>query len=294
MSPMRQQGNLGIVTVTYNSERVLPEFLAALEKQKYASYRLYIVDNNSGDASVKIIMQRPDERIVLIQNSKNYGYAEGANIGIRRAIDDACDKILLVNNDTEFEANFLTTIVAHSVAHDIVVPKIYFYGSNRIWFGGGHFRVWSGYGLIHEREGERDIGQTDKARYIGAASGCCLLVDARVFKEIGLFDEQYFAYHEDVDFLLRAKRAGIRVWFAPDAHLYHKVSSLTGGNKSEFGARLGARNKIYYLRKNFGLLTAFVFSVAYVVYILGRRGLGMDEAALTDIKLAAQAPSSPP
>jgi GT2 family glycosyltransferase len=125
-------------------------------------------------------------------------------------------------------------------------------------------------------DGELDHGQFDMEQRIGFATGCCLLVAAPVFQSVGFLDERYFVYHEDTDFCLRLGRSGVPIWYTPRACLYHKVGSLTGGESSPFSARMGARNRAYYFRKNFGALTFAYFSIAYLGYLVMKWMTGQD------------------
>src|SRR5215471_12647355 len=95
---------LGVVTVTYNSAKVLDDFLGSLAGQSFKAFRLYAIDNASSDGSADILERSAvtDPRIITIRSADNLGVAEGNNIGIRRSIEDGCTHVLLLNNDTVF------------------------------------------------------------------------------------------------------------------------------------------------------------------------------------------------
>lgn len=282
---------LGIVTVTYNSSAVLPGFLRSLHNQSYETFRLYAVDNASSDGSADQLEAEQDSRIVVIRNADNVGFCTGSNQGISRALEDGCSYVLLLNNDTEYPENFLAELMAaanNSAAHSLFCPKIYFHSDrSRIWFAGGRFNRWLGENPRHIGEGESDDMRFDMPSEIDFITGCCMLVSPRVFQRIGLLDEKYFAYLEDADFCLRARRAGFSMSYVPSAHLYHKVSALTGGSLSAFSIRMGVRNRVYYLRKHFGVAGFLTFSALYLFLIALRFILGRETRSQFRMRLSA-------
>lgn len=270
---MCNEVKVGVVTVTYNSEAVIQPFMDDILGQDYRNLVAYVVDNSSIDGTLKALGNCKDARVAILRNERNVGIAEGNNIGIRAAIGDGCGAVLLINNDTEFPANLVTHLVDGLSKHDasIVVPKMmYFDDPGKIWAAGGKFEAFLGYRQRHFGENEIDIGQFDQPRRIDFAPMCCMLIKAEVFTKVGLMDWRYFVYTEDVDFMLRSKRAGIRASYLPSVKLFHKVGSLTGGKESDFAVRYGTRNKIFFWLKHFGVACSLPFLVMYQAYIWGR------------------------
>jgi GT2 family glycosyltransferase len=281
---------LGVVTVTYNSATVLQEFLESLQRQDLQQFRLYAIDNASEDSSVAVMSAALDIDIAITRNAVNLGVAEGNNQGIRQAIHDGCTYVLLLNNDTVFESDLFATLmaVAQSGGHRIVVPKIYYYDRDRvIWCAGGHFVAWRGYLGTHFGDDQPDLGQFDVDHAVDYSPTCCMLVAKDIFDTVGLMDERYFVYYDDTDFCLRAMRRGQKIWYTHQTSLRHKVGSLTGGETSPFYARMMARNKVYYLRKNFGWVTQTCLLVMFAIYLAGRWLTGRDP--WSRFKLKAQA-----
>ena len=251
---------IGVVTVTYNSADVLPDFLRSMEEQTHQGFLLFTVDNASKDDTVSILRGWGDERlrIRIVVNSDNRGVAEGNNQGICAALEAGCNSILLLNNDTQFEpaliAKLADGLITYSV--DMICPKIlYFDDPRRIWAAGGAFRRLHGYHSKHFGEDEIDRGQYDYARLIKYVPTCCVLIRKQVFERIGLMDERYFVYWDDTDFMYRAMKAGIRLFYLPEAKLLHKSGSLTGGGNVDtpFAIRYGTRNSLFFLLKHFGI-----------------------------------------
>jgi GT2 family glycosyltransferase len=265
---MDSRKRLGIITVTYNSAGVLDDFLDSILKQRHSEFVLYIIDNASSDGTVERIVERRDPRIVLIQNHINAGVAEGNNIGIRAALKDGCDKVLLINNDTVFDCDLLSKLTGGLEKYkcEIIVPKIYFHDKqDTIWYGGGYFNMLRGCGN-HYGLGQKDEGQFDVARPVSYSPTCCMLIRGEVFQRIGIMDANYFLYFDDTDFCLRAHRAGVRLFYLPSAVLLHKESSLTGG-LSEFTIRYVTRNHMYYLLKHYSWWQVLIYGLMFYAYL---------------------------
>ncbi len=278
---------IGVVTVTYNSAIVLPEFLASVVQQGYPDFVLYVVDNGSADGSVRIARSFGDPRIRVVENRENLGVAEANNQGIRAALADGCDAVLLLNNDTVFKDELFSRLVEGLERYPcgMATPKIYPHGEpNTIWAAGGYFQPWLGYRNQHYGAGRHDDGQFNSVRQIDYAPTCCVLIHKKVFKTIGLMDSIYFVYMDDVDFMFRATRAGFAVAYLPQCKLWHKVSSLTGGSESRFTVRYCTRNRIYFLLKNQPALLAWPHVTGYVLYLAVRFLVGIDKPEIWSLK----------
>jgi GT2 family glycosyltransferase len=281
---------IGIVTVTFNSAPVLEDFLNSLRLQSFRDFRLYAVDNASVDNSLEILNACFGIDFKIIANTDNRGVAEGNNQGILAAKEDRCKFVLLLNNDTVFGPELLGTLVnvATSECQQIVVPKIHFFSPpNKLWYAGGEFIPARGYTTAHVGEGETDLGQYDTDKVVSYSPTCCMLVAEQTFDTVGMMDERYFVYYDDTDFCLRAGRRGIKIWYTARTSLQHKIGSLTGGEGSPFSARMGARNKVYYLRKNFSRPIFFYFSAVYFLYLILRWLRGRDSWAKFRLKTRA-------
>jgi len=260
---------IGVVTVTFNSGRVLRPFLKCVSDQTLMNYRMYVVDNASTDDTLSIFAENQDQRIRLIANPENWGVAEGNNEGIRAAMADGCQAVLLLNNDTEFPQDLFANLYSALDENDcdMSTPKVlYFEPSDTIWCAGGWFDSKRFYGAFHYGMGEKDSGQYDETRQITYAPTCCLMVRRSVFEEIGLMDSKYFVYSDDVDFLYRCLRKNLRLWYIPKSILFHKVSSLTGGDESDFAIRFMTRNRMYFVRKHLPTWQALLWGTHFLAY----------------------------
>ena len=262
---------VAIITVTYNSGKVIADFLTSYSNLATENVHLIIIDSGSTDDTLKIISDSISENMKLVTCGTNVGIAKGNNIGIDYARSLGSTHVLLLNNDTEYPSGLVDILLRdmYRLDADMIVPKImYFDPSDTIWCAGGYFNKWKTYQNQHRGEGEKDIGQYNVSVRINYAPTCCMLVKMDVFDEIGTFDENYFVYFDDTDFVLRTNRNFKRLWYTPSVEIAHKVSSLTGGEDSEFSIYICTRNKIYFLRKNFSSLVKFVFLSMYMVRVV--------------------------
>ncbi|SEG33127.1 hypothetical protein SAMN05421819_2540 [Bryocella elongata] len=267
------KGKIGIATVLYNSGEVLAEFLASLRSQTYTNFVVYVVDNASVDNSAEQCSLAGDRFIVTI-NKRNTGFAYGTNQGIRQALEDGCEYVLLLNNDVAFEADFLDRFVKgmERTAADIGAPLTFYYDRpNIIWAAGGRFQRWAGYRPLHLGMEQQYSAEFAQDRLIQFSPGSGLMAHRRVFERIGFLDETFFTYWEDTDFSVRALKAGLRSYLIPKARLWHKVSSLTGMN-SEFQRFYAVRNHALYIAKHCGPLEA---TLLHGIYLTAYRLIGL-------------------
>lgn len=211
-------------------------------------YQIVIIDNGSSDDSLAIFNKhyQTHPQVKIITTNSNLGFAGGNNFGIQYALKNNFDYILLINNDVLVDSDFLINLLRHTKDYDLLGPKIYFapgfeFHSNRyakkdrgrvIWSAGGQFD-WNNIYGSHIGVDEVDSGQFDTINsQVDFLTACCLLVKASVFQKIGLLDDKYFMYLEDVDFCHRAKLAGFRQAYIPDSKIWHinAGSSSSGGD----------------------------------------------------------------
>jgi GT2 family glycosyltransferase len=221
-----------IIILNYNGADVIKKCLASVLKVDYPDFEVVVVDNDSTDGSLEIAKAN-FSKAHFIKNEANLGFAAGNNIGIRFALERMADYVLLLNNDTEVEKDFLTKLVSVAEADEKIgiASPVIFSGANRqIWYSGGGIR-WLKMKTSHANNAS--IAESYETDFI---TGCAMLVKAAVFKGIGLLDEDYFLYWEDADFSLRAKRAGFKNMVVAGAWVYHFEKSE--GN---------LKNKTYWL-----------------------------------------------
>jgi GT2 family glycosyltransferase len=281
---------IGVVTVTFNSADVLPEFLRCLFSQTHIDLILYAVDNASRDATIDLLRACSDQRLRVIANPDNLGVAEGNNQGIRAAIVEGCELILLINNDTAFDKDLIEGLVAglEEQKCDMVCPKMLYHDQpDRIWAAGGEFQPLLGYRAIHFGDGAIDRGQFDVVRHVTYSPTCCVLIRAEVFDHVGLMDSRYFVYGDDADFMYRAMKSGKVLIYLPQHRLLHKVGYLTGGEDSPFAIHYGTRNRLFFLLKHFGLARTIPWMVICQIIWSAKLLFGMRRVAWFRLKQKA-------
>lgn len=245
---------VGIVTVLYNSQRVLKEFFESLNNQTYKDFTLYIIDNNSQDDSLRLarkLSQEVNFKCVIYPEKENWGVAKGNNIGIQAALKDKCEFILLSNNDIVLDHTDTLEILVKKMDEsdiDILCPKIYYYyDPTIIWAAGGGFNKkftsTVQYGL-----GSKDIGQFDYERRIDFTPTCFVIIRNSVFHKIGMMEEWYFVYYDDTDFMFRALTSGLKIYYFPTTSILHNESS-SSGKDSPVRTYYLVRNQLYFVKK---------------------------------------------
>jgi GT2 family glycosyltransferase len=285
---------VGVVTVTYNSERHLSDFFASIEKQTDLDWRLYVVDNGYPDRSLELVneaLQKLGVAIDVISNDRNLGVAAGNNQGIRAALRDGADWVLLLNNDTLFDEGFIRNLIATASASDVsLLAPVISNNDGTLWYGGGHMVPWQGYRVVHE--GMHVVSAADRAilepvEPTGYASTCCLLVRAEVFTRVGYMDESYFVYADDTDFAIRCRQAGLSFYVTSQARMVHNHGGSTGGHQSPFSVTWLTRNWVLIARRyrtGWRLLLALIY---ICVWSAGRFLLRRDTSATLRLRLAA-------
>jgi len=239
---------VSVVIVNYNGERFLKDCLESLRAQTYTDFEVILVDNHSSDRSIEIISQTYPEAI-LIRNAANHGFARGTNDGIRASRGRF---ILTLNNDTRLDPRFIERIVRPPLCDGkigICASKM-LYPDGRINSAG---TCISRSGAAWDRGmSEPDHGQYDQAVEVFGACAGAALYRREMLDEIGLFDEDFFMYMEDVDLSFRARHAGWRCVFVPEAVASHHHGG-TSGVGSDTAVYYGNRNILWVVFKNFPL-----------------------------------------
>ena len=211
-----------IVVPNWNGKETLGACLDSLLNQSVAAY-VVVVDNGSSDGSVDFITTHYPE-VHMIVNQRNLGFAGGVNCGICQALDQNAEFVALFNNDAVADNHWLEQLLKEAEGHPgagIITGKLVSFDRKFLDSTGDMYTNW---GLPYPRgRDDKDLDKYDQSRDIFGASGGASLFRTVVFKEIGLFDEDFFAYYEDIDLSFRAQLAGWKVRYAPQAVAYHHI-----------------------------------------------------------------------
>jgi GT2 family glycosyltransferase len=258
--------NIFVVILNWNGKDYILDCLESVQKlepvclsARQGSWRLEIitVDNGSTDGSLELVqsakckVQSDRSKFTIIENKENLGITGGNNVGIKYAMENGADYIMLLNSDTIVDKDLVVQLIKVAEADPIIGiigPKIYFasgheykkdYQENEkgkvIWFTGGLID-WNNVLLSHQGVDQVDAGQDDNIRETDFITGCCLLAKRQVIEKIGMLDDKYYLYLEDADFCQRAKLAGYKIIYTPEAKLWHlnAGSSSVGGNLHDY------------------------------------------------------------
>jgi hypothetical protein len=247
---------VSIVILNWNQEGDTAECLESLKAIIYPNYEVILVDNGSVDGSDVNLKER-FPYITLLKNEENLGFAEGSNVGIRYALKNGADYVLLLNNDTIVAENLLSELVkiAESDPKIGVVGAVNYYYDEpaKIWASGAQMISWWTGKRVDITHNQVDIGQFEANREVDYVPGSCLMIKASVVQEVGLMEPKYFSYYEETDWCYRVKRYGYKVIASLSAKVWHKVSQAAGKNAKcgvELVNYLYNRNIFLFLWRN--------------------------------------------
>jgi len=240
-------------------------------KETGEQVRVILVDNGSIPNPKELYQQKhPD--VIFLRNEENMGTPIGNNVGIRYALEHGATYVMMLNNDTTVDTNFLRPLVtAMETDNTIGVAggKVYFSSDpKRIWFAGGKFNRLTArveHVGIMKYDYEIPSGNFEN----DFISGCFAMFRSSALREVGLLDEQFFAYMEDVDLSIRIKNAGYKLSYIPQACIYHKVSTTIKVD-SPFYLYFNMRNKILMLKKHCSPIERLA-SLPYLSFYFGRQ-----------------------
>lgn len=238
-----------IVLLNWNGLSDTLECIESLQKIKYQNYRIVVVDNASKNDAEKL--SRLDS-IKFIGLSENLGFSGGNNVGIRYAVEQNAEYILLLNNDTIVDQNFLSNLISDCLNKRamITTPIINYYSNpDKIWYAGGYLDKLRGSAISKTKA--KNFPKSIGEEYVEFASGCCILFHRDVLKKVGLWDENYFLYLEDADFCKRCLDAGFKILLSPSSQIYHKVNASTSSVNSSLPLYYMTRNRLYFTKKFF-------------------------------------------
>lgn len=239
------------VLVNYRTPSETLEAVASLKSAGYPRLGIIVVDNASGDGIEALLPQsHPDVHLIL--NQENVGFPAACNVGIRRALEMGADYVLLFNTDAQATPGMLEALVRAAESDPrvgIVGPAVLMEDGRTTWYRGGYFNSVLGY---TKHPGMGRPFEASRARPVPTdfVTGCCMLIRRALLETIGLLEEGYFLYVDDVELSLRARRAGFRVVYCPQALARHRVSLSTGIP----GTNVLTPLRAYYYARNMPLL----------------------------------------
>lgn len=268
-----------IIIPNYNGKHFMKPCLDSLERQTFTKFKVLVIDNASTDGSVSY-MKEHYPNIEVIALDKNYGFSRAVNVGIRHA---DTPYVILLNNDTAVDPHYIEEMVK-AIRRS---PRIFSVSSKMIQMyhpglidSAGDLYTLIGWGVCRG-SGRPITNYTEPSRIFTACAGAAIYRRS-VFHKIGYFDENHFAYLEDIDIGYRAKIYGFQNIYCPSALVYHVGSGTSGSKYNAFKVRLSARNSVYLNYKNMPLLQLIInflplaagYFVKYLFFL--KTGYGKD------------------
>ncbi|MCX2479523.1 glycosyltransferase family 2 protein [Pedobacter sp. MC2016-15] len=254
-----------IISVNFNQPEVTIDFLKSIKLHaNLSALEVIIVDNGSReDHQAGFLAEYPD--LIYIRSEQNLGFAGGNNLGIRKA---SGDYLLLLNNDTEITAGLIETLTAeldNNPEIGLISPLLLYYDAPEVIQYAGFTEMNyltcrnSVIGGMELNKGQYD-GQSRETGFCHGAAMMCRTADLQT---VGMMEEQFFLYYEELDWCEKFKRAGKKIWFTGNATVYHK-ESMSVGKESMIKTYFMTRNRILFIRRNTGLLNTILFCIYYI------------------------------
>lgn len=241
-----------IILLNYKGVEDTLECVKSLDNIEYNNYEIVIVDNNSPDNSFDILNEKLGPKHHIISSGKNGGFAYGNNVGINFAMDNGADYVLLINNDTTVEKDFLKELVKsleldefYGIATGLILN---YYDKSKVWFAGGEIN-WDRFYGYHLNENDNVNNISLNERKITFATGCLMLIKREVIDKVGCLPEEYFMYYEDVDYCAKIQEEGYNIIYNPKSVIYHKISAASGEAESPFSIKWNTKNRIRFMQK---------------------------------------------
>lgn len=230
---MLSSPRVAVIVLNYNGKGCLPHCLNSLVQLEYPNKEVIVVDNFSSDDSFSAA-EKAFPRFTFFRNTKNAGFAEGMNIGIRLALARGAQWCWLINYDTEIDPLALERLIVAAQKYPragLLSPVIYEKESRRIWFAKGKIDFFRMRGF-HSRATPKEL--SSEAYPSQFLTGCALLIKKELIEAVGLLDGRFFLYYEDADYSLRATRAGFAALVVPGASVWHSEESRENPQKTYY------------------------------------------------------------
>lgn len=251
---MNDSDLLRVVVLNWNGGEANLRCLAALTQASITARQVVFVDNASSDGSMEAVLDAYPE-VTCLRQGQNLGFCAGMNAGLQWVLASPAAYVLVLNNDVEVAADFLAPLLRAIAAPRVaaVGPKVLLPGAPaRIWCAGGRIDYRANVSTLLGH-GELDRGQYDMEERVDYLPGCALLLRTEVLREVGCFDEQFFAYMEDVDLGLRLRKQGWESRYVPSSRVVHEAGSSSGGGYAPARKYANALNSVRFLRKHSSL-----------------------------------------
>lgn len=243
---------VAVVILNWNGLADTLECLRSVSALAWDRLDVIVVDNGSTDESVAAI-RRQFPSVELIETGQNLGYAEGNNVGIRRAVAGGADFALILNNDTTCDSQLVARLVEAAESFPdggFFCPRMfYMHEPQKVWFDGA---VWDSARLTFNFPGQDEPGVnlSEQIHETAYACGAALFVRTSLVEQVGTFDASYFLVWEESDWCYRARAEGWKSYVVPAAQIWHRVGASFGTEDAPLRTYFSSRNRLFWLSRH--------------------------------------------
>lgn len=254
---------VSIIVLNWNGLKDTIECLESLKKITYPNYEVIVVDNGSKGNDADVLEEKYGDYIELIRNRENLGFTGGNNVAMRTVVERGINYVLILNNDVVVEKNFLEPLIEDILRDEnigVIGPaNYYYYEPQKILHSGGKINYWKGKAV--------GLNLLESSKELNSLAGCCLLIRKEVIDQIGYFYEPYFLNFEEVDYCLRAKKAGFKISYEPKSKVWHKTQA-TLDKIPAAQCYYFYRNKFLFIKRNAPFYIKYPFYFYYSLYLI--------------------------
>lgn len=261
--------HVAVVILHWGAAAVTARCLRSLAAAAWPGRATVLVVDNTAGLDDDTAAQAAPLDVRVLRPGRNLGFSDGCTLGMGAAVEQGADFVLLLNNDVVVDPGFLGPLVeaaGQRAEVGLVSPQIVYLDRPRdAWYQGGRFSLWAG---IPAQGNRRPALAVDRPpRDVDYATGCAMLIRPAVLGRVGSFDPEFFAYCEDLDLSIRARRAGFRILFVPASLVYHDVRD--DGRRAALRVYYSTRNLLQVMRKHAPWYKWVTFGVSFLARWLG-------------------------
>ncbi len=269
---MNKNPLISIITINFNNVSVTLDLLLSIRECNYNNLEVIVVDNGSDLNPIEMI-QRNFPEVLAIRSNENLGFSGGNNLGLNHATGEL---FFFVNNDTLFEENVISELIKPFYENEniaIISPKVIYYQTPNIiqYAGATMINSLTGRNRIIG-QGENDNAELFKSDYTYFAHGAAMIIRKSLIKDIGVFPEVFFLYYEELDYSIRIRNAGYKIYFNSKAVIYHRVSH-TVGEDSSLKVYYMTRNRIMFMQRNFSSTRFTIFLLFFILFTVPKSSI---------------------
>ena len=264
---MRNDPKVIVILLNYCNWQYTLDCVQSLNQCIYSNFKIIIIDNNSPNDSERMLREKLPNSLIY-QTGSNLGYTGGINFGIKKAIEEDFSYILILNPDTLVDPNFLNILVEGMEVNPTAAAgcgTIYHYPkTNDIWYAGGKMVPWRGL-AVHNHTFPNENGRMDKRpRFVSFITGCMAFLRRSTLLDIGLQDERFFMYLDDIEYSARITKKGYDLLYIPSAIIYHRIEAE---EESPFKLYYSVRNRLLLISTSFSMIERIIATIYFLMVI---------------------------